>query len=533
MNDTAETNGVHPAAGPRVIRFPSYAASQLHGRGRTWRRDQPNWQPAGRRPGAWDGLSVLVAVGAVALLLSRDSVPAAVVALSALLWVFFVRGFGFTRKLRGLWHGQPLGSSRWGSGPWGRLALIGLGLLLLRSDAARPLGGVLLAWAVVTHIGEQALRRRGRRWPGAAGAPGAPGNRKGNGYTRDFEPSSADPWEDAGRREAMRAGIDGEEAVVRTLAHDLPGGPSGYVICQNLKLPGAGGDVDHVVVGPTGLFVLETKNVAGYIECDGDGTWRRTKLGRGGTPYDARMSDPVAQVRRNVRTLRQYLEAHDPHLCARTHLWISGMVVFPHPDAHLHVADGAFPSLRLEHVVPAILGHRPRQPLSPADVDRLVELLTATGAPAALEPPSRTPGDCAGVPVPGVEQGSAIMETALVLPLLLLLALGVVGVGRVVQAQMGLRAVVREAARAAALANSGADADPRGRAQAAAVAAGYGLRREALRVDLDVEGFTRGGAVRVTARYQVNLDDLPLLSWVSVPLTSAHDERIDRYRSRW
>ncbi|MDQ3703049.1 MAG: NERD domain-containing protein [Chloroflexota bacterium] len=530
MNDTAETNGVHRAAGPRVVRFPSYAASQLHGRGRTGRRGQSNWQPAGRRSGAWDGLSLLVAVGAVALLLSRDNVLATVVALGALLWVFFVRGFGFTRKLRGLWHGQPLGSSRWGSGPWGRLALIGLGLLLLCSDAARPLGGVLLAWAVVTHIGEQALRGRGRRWSGTAGAPGA---RKDNGYSQDFESGSVDPWEDDGRREAMQAGIDGEEAVMRTLAHYLPGGPTGYVIFQNLKVPGAGGDIDHLVVGPTGLFVLETKNVAGHIECDGDGNWSRTKRGRGGTTYDARMNDPVAQVRRNVRALRQYLEAHDPHLCARTHLWIAGMIVFPHPDAHLHVVDGAFPSLRLEHVVPAILGHRPRQPLSPADVDRLMGLLTASGAPADPESPSRAPGDSPGVPVSGVERGSAILETALVLPQLLVLALGVVGVGRVVQAQMGLRAVVREAARAAALANSVIDADPLGRAQASAVAAGYGLRREALRVDLDVEGFARGGAVRVTARYQVNLDDLPLLSWVSVPLSSTHDERIDRYRSRW
>ena len=47
---------------------------------------------------------------------------------------------------------------------------------------------------------------------------------------------------------------------------------------------------------------------------------------------------------------------------------------------------------------------------------------------------------------------------ALVVPLLLLLAFGVVGVGRVGQARLGVSAVAREAARAAALADSPAEA---------------------------------------------------------------------------
>ena len=52
----------------------------------------------------------------------------------------------------------------------------------------------------------------------------------------------------------------------------------------------------------------------------------------------------------------------------------------------------------------------------------------------------------------GAQCGQAIVELALVLPVLLLLTMGVLGVGRITQAHMAVRAVAWEAARAAALA---------------------------------------------------------------------------------
>ena len=45
-------------------------------------------------------------------------------------------------------------------------------------------------------------------------------------------------------------------------------------------------------------------------------------------------------------------------------------------------------------------------------------------------------------------EGQAFLEYALILPILLCLAFAVVGAGRVVQAQLGVSAVAREAARA-------------------------------------------------------------------------------------
>jgi hypothetical protein len=53
--------------------------------------------------------------------------------------------------------------------------------------------------------------------------------------------------------ERLRRGISGEEAVADALA----GLPSSYWVLHGVST--GHGDVDHVVIGPTGVFALETK----------------------------------------------------------------------------------------------------------------------------------------------------------------------------------------------------------------------------------------------------------------------------------
>ena len=130
-------------------------------------------------------------------------------------------------------------------------------------------------------------------------------------------------------------------------------------------------------------------------------------------------------------------------------------------------------------------------------------------------------------------RGQALVETALVLPVLLLLAFGVVAVGRVTQAQLGVSAVAREAARAAALADDSATALAIGMERGQEVASGYLLRNGSLRIVVEPGSMARGSAVRANVTYEVRLDDLPLLGWAVVPLSSGHLERTDLYRSRW
>ena len=131
------------------------------------------------------------------------------------------------------------------------------------------------------------------------------------------------------------------------------------------------------------------------------------------------------------------------------------------------------------------------------------------------------------------KRGQALVETALVLPVLLFLAFGVVGVQRVLHAQTGVSAVAREAARAGALADTSAGACELGGERGRAVAAGYGLANGSLRITVDPGALTRASEVRAEVEYVATLDDLPLLGWVRVTVSSRHAERVDPYRSRW
>lgn len=128
-------------------------------------------------------------------------------------------------------------------------------------------------------------------------------------------------------------------------------------------------------------------------------------------------------------------------------------------------------------------------------------------------------------------QAQALVEAALVVPIILTLALGLVAGARVTQAQMGLRTVAREAARAGALALTPAHAAEQGVVRGQQVAAGYGLRPDALGLTVDARGFARGGQVRAVASYTVQLGDIPLFGLTQVPLSSQQVEVVDLYRA--
>jgi hypothetical protein len=134
---------------------------------------------------------------------------------------------------------------------------------------------------------------------------------------------------------------------------------------------------------------------------------------------------------------------------------------------------------------------------------------------------------------PRGQQAQALVELALAAPLLLMLAFGVVGLGRVAQGQLGVAAVAREAARAAALADTPAEALARGTARGQEVAVGYRLGNGSLALTVEPGALARGGQVRAVARYELALDDLPLMGWARVPVEGRHAERVDVWRSRW
>jgi hypothetical protein len=85
---------------------------------------------------------------------------------------------------------------------------------------------------------------------------------------------------------AWSIGANGEAATARYLD---PLAEHGFVVMHDLSIPRSKANVDHVVIGPTGVFVVETKNIRGKVRIDGE-TVR----------IDGRRVEILAEVRREV-----------------------------------------------------------------------------------------------------------------------------------------------------------------------------------------------------------------------------------------
>lgn len=310
-------------------------------------------------------------------------------------------------------------------------------------------------------------------------------------------------------------GLSGERHVGAVLARDLP---QEFVLINGLTLPRAAGDVDHVVVGPTGVFLLETKTMAGHILCEPDGTWRRTRSTRSGLKYDAYIGDPATQVRRNIFAVRDCLRFELPQLFRGTSLWIEGLVVFPHPATQLETQHSRVPAVVLDEATARICLHTPQRRLAPAEVDAVVATLLRQ---VRLEPQAVR------------QTAQAVVELALALPLVLALAFGTLALSRLVQAQTAVVAVAHEAARAGALAPNAQEAVDRIRQRATLVAPGLGLNPDAIGLEWDLSAFSRDpGQVDVRVRYRLDFGDLPLVGWMSsAEVRAEHVEWVDPYRS--
>lgn len=78
---------------------------------------------------------------------------------------------------------------------------------------------------------------------------------------------------------SWRTGADAEDRTARALA-ELEA--EGFVVLHDRRKPGTRDNIDHVIVGPTGVFVVETKSYSGPLSIRGDdvfvGGRRRTDI---------------------------------------------------------------------------------------------------------------------------------------------------------------------------------------------------------------------------------------------------------------
>lgn len=129
------------------------------------------------------------------------------------------------------------------------------------------------------------------------------------------------------------------------------------------------------------------------------------------------------------------------------------------------------------------------------------------------------------------ERGSAPVEMVLLTPVLLVLLLFVVAVGRIADARGQVEAAARDAARAGTLARSPARAQTEAIAAVEARLDQGGAACRHLATTIDASRFAAGGAVTASVTCTVDLGDLTLLRIPgSRAVTATATEPVDRFR---
>ena len=118
------------------------------------------------------------------------------------------------------------------------------------------------------------------------------------------------------------------------------------------------------------------------------------------------------------------------------------------------------------------------------------------------------------------QKAQGLVEAALALMLLVPLALGLVALLRLQQAQTGVDAVVYEAARAAVLANSSQEAQDLGFSRGQAIGPAYGLVNGTLEVAIDARPFGRGEPAGFIEMIRSPLIARSRFCWTGFPVPS-------------
>lgn len=169
-----------------------------------------------------------------------------------------------------------------------------------------------------------------------------------------------------------RAGARGEDATLQILSSL----PDSYSIFNQVYLPNkesrtGNTELDFIVVGPNGVFVIEVKhNNSKIIGTEHGKEWIVYKVGRKGTPYKASMRNPIKQLKRQISALSNFTKK-------RGHkIWIEGIVFLSNP--HSSFEFNGEPSVQILHnsgLTDYILSFKPRA--SASNQDEIVQDLAA------------------------------------------------------------------------------------------------------------------------------------------------------------
>jgi hypothetical protein len=134
----------------------------------------------------------------------------------------------------------------------------------------------------------------------------------------------------------LSSGLAGEEETAQLLRRL----PSNYTVISDLSITvnNHSSQIDHVCVGPTGVFVIESKHVRGIIHGDPqDQSWSQDKVRNGQVIEQKTLYNPLKQVATHVHRVTQMLQRD------RLRHPVQGIVYFSNPGAKVQITHHDIP----------------------------------------------------------------------------------------------------------------------------------------------------------------------------------------------
>lgn len=157
--------------------------------------------------------------------------------------------------------------------------------------------------------------------------------------------------------QAWDAGAEGEEHV-GGLLNQLRS--AGWLVMHDLKVGRGGANVDHLVVGPPGVFVIDTKNVQGNV-------W----VGGSNIMVNGFFKDYVEKLEVQALLVRDRLRAE----AGRASRWVQGLLVFVEPDLTVKEQPKNIKVFDDQQLLPALVSWRKRH--DPKEVAELAQAARA------------------------------------------------------------------------------------------------------------------------------------------------------------
>jgi hypothetical protein len=165
----------------------------------------------------------------------------------------------------------------------------------------------------------------------------------------------------------VRHGRRGE----RLVADLLSGLPDDYWLVNDVTLGLARGTIDHVLIGPCGVVVIETKRLAGHIRCWGN-NW---------SVNGSHRADISQHVNSAACAIRYFLTERHPDLTASVLRWVESIIVFTHPLCHVEASDAPATVVRYSQLYQVILDLSRKHRLAPPTASQLAQTLATSQRP--------------------------------------------------------------------------------------------------------------------------------------------------------